>query len=254
MVLVRSENGTQAPSAPATPEQGSGGIVLGLDIHHPCDPLVAFAFGEAARRGETLHVLHSWALPASYGYAAITDPDIGVELGRHASEGLAELLRPWRPRFPGVQVTERAVAGVAAGELLQAARGGEPGHRGASAAPPPAGTSSRPCRPRGDPPQRSTGGRRPLRVTAQQRVPGCAVSRQPEDTRLSAGAACPAWPSTRTTADHVPTPSVREGLSGLVAGRHTLPVSARTRPGAHPRSRRHVRWPRRGGCHAAAPW
>ncbi|WP_328543243.1 universal stress protein [Streptomyces sp. NBC_00117] len=123
VVLVRSENGTQAPSAPATPEQGSGGIVLGLDIYHPCDPLVAFAFGEAARRGETLHVLHSWALPASYGYAAITDPDIGVELGRHASEGLAELLRPWRPRFPGVQVTERTVAGVAAGELLQAARG-----------------------------------------------------------------------------------------------------------------------------------
>jgi nucleotide-binding universal stress UspA family protein len=123
VVLVRSESATQTPSAPPTTEHGSGGIVLGLDIYHPCDPLIAFAFGEAARSRETLCVLHSWALPASYRYAALTDPGIDLELGRHASEGLAELLRPWRPRFPGVQVTEKAVAGVAADELLHAARG-----------------------------------------------------------------------------------------------------------------------------------
>jgi nucleotide-binding universal stress UspA family protein len=125
VVLVRSENSAQAPSAPAATAQGSGGIVLGLDIYHPYDPLIAFAFGEAARRGGPLCVLHSWALPASYGYAAITDPGIGVVLGQHASEGLAELLRPWRPRFPEVQVTERAAVGVAAGELLHAAQGAD---------------------------------------------------------------------------------------------------------------------------------
>ncbi|RVU22736.1 universal stress protein [Streptomyces antnestii] len=125
VVLVRREVGAPSPTPPAPRELDSGDVVLGLDIYQPCDPLIAFAFGEAARRPGTLHVLHSWALPASYGYAAITDPGIGVELERHASEGLTDMLRPWRSTFPGVQVTEKAVVGVAAGELLHAARGAD---------------------------------------------------------------------------------------------------------------------------------
>ncbi|MEU6657686.1 universal stress protein [Streptomyces sp. NPDC046821] len=125
VVLVRREVGARPP-APGELESGTvRPVLLGLDIYQPCDPLIAFAFAEAARRSGMLRVLHSWSLPASYGYAAITDPGIGVALGQHASEGLTDMLRPWRARFPGVEVTEKAVVGAAAGELLHAARGAE---------------------------------------------------------------------------------------------------------------------------------
>ncbi|MGV9525208.1 universal stress protein [Streptomyces griseus] len=100
-------------------------VVLGLDIAHPSDPLLDFAFGTAARRNLPLRVVHSWSPPASYGYAAILDPEIGTGLGRRAAEGLTELLRPWRSRFPEVRVVEKVVVGPAARELVHASRGAE---------------------------------------------------------------------------------------------------------------------------------
>ncbi|MDX5571520.1 universal stress protein [Streptomyces sp. ID01-9D] len=100
-------------------------VVLGLDIAHPSDPLLDFAFGTAARRDLPLRVVHSWSPPASYGYAAILDPEIGTGLGRRAAEGLTELLRPWRSRFPEVRVVEKVVVGPAARELVHASRGAE---------------------------------------------------------------------------------------------------------------------------------
>lgn len=57
--------------------------MVGADVHHPCEALLAFSFSEAARKGTPLRFLHSWTLPASYGYAAIVDPGIGEELGSH---------------------------------------------------------------------------------------------------------------------------------------------------------------------------
>ncbi|MFE6773795.1 universal stress protein [Streptomyces fimicarius] len=131
-----TESGAAAGGAGAA-EQASAGaedaaatgsppdVVLGLDISRPCDPLLEFAFGTAARRNLPLRVVHSWSPPASYGYAAILDPEIGTGLGRRAAEGLAELLRPWRSRFPEVRVVEKVVVGPAARELVHASRGAE---------------------------------------------------------------------------------------------------------------------------------
>ncbi|WP_103508358.1 universal stress protein [Streptomyces sp. SM13] len=131
-----TESGTAAGAAGAA-EQASAGaedaaavgsqpdVVLGLDISRPCDPLLDFAFGTAARRNLPLRVVHSWSPPASYGYAAILDPKIGTGLGRRAAEGLTELLRAWRSRFPEVRVVEKVVVGPAARELVQASRGAE---------------------------------------------------------------------------------------------------------------------------------
>jgi hypothetical protein len=99
---MRAENAQVAPE---------GGIVVGVDIYHPCDALLAFSFNEAARRGTPLRFLHSWTLPASYGYAAIVDPGIGEELGGHLIGGLDDLLEPWRQRYPGVDMTAGAVMG-----------------------------------------------------------------------------------------------------------------------------------------------
>ncbi|MER5207974.1 universal stress protein [Streptomyces sp. NPDC002825] len=113
VVLVRAE------SSPVAPE---GGIVVGVDVHHPCEDLLAFSFNEAARRNAPLRFLHSWTLPVSYGYAAVMDPGIGEELGGHLLSGLDDLLDPWRKRYPGVEAAGAAVVGSPAYQLVDAAQ------------------------------------------------------------------------------------------------------------------------------------
>lgn len=113
VVLVRAEG------APVAPE---GGIVVGVDIYHPCEALLAFSFNEAARRGMPLRFLHSWTLPASYGYAAVMDPEIGEELGGHLLGGLDDLIEPWRKRYAGVDVAAMAIVGSPAYQLVEASQ------------------------------------------------------------------------------------------------------------------------------------
>ncbi|MFE5709258.1 universal stress protein [Streptomyces sp. NPDC056501] len=116
VVLVRPEHERVPPE---------GGIVVGIDIHHPCEALLAFSFNEAARRGLPLRFLHSWTLPASYGYAAIVDPGIGEELGDHLLGGLYDLLEPWRKRYAGVEAEATSVVGSPAYQLVEAAQTAE---------------------------------------------------------------------------------------------------------------------------------
>ncbi|MFE7598346.1 universal stress protein [Streptomyces sp. NPDC057494] len=116
VVLVRAEDERVAPG---------DAIVVGVDIFHPCQALLAFSFNEAARRGLPLRFLHSWTLPTSYGYAALVDPGIGEELGDRLIGGLDDLLEPWRKRYPGVEVKARSVVGPPAYELVEAAQTAE---------------------------------------------------------------------------------------------------------------------------------
>ncbi|GHG07031.1 universal stress protein [Streptomyces filamentosus] len=117
VVLVRARRPDPAASA--------HGIVVGVDLHHPCEPLLAFAFEEAARRRVPLRFLSTWTVPASYGYAAVVDPGIGEELGAGVRVGLDELLSPWRSRYPGADVTVEAVVGSAAYQMTEASREAE---------------------------------------------------------------------------------------------------------------------------------
>ncbi|MEE1816743.1 universal stress protein [Streptomyces sp. SP18ES09] len=112
VVLVRAED-----------ERGpSGGIVVGVDVDHPCEPLLAFSFAEAARRRLPLRFLHSWTLPPAYGYAAMVDPGAGVELGDRLAAELDGLLEPWRRRFTDVEASSGAVVGSPAYQMAEAAR------------------------------------------------------------------------------------------------------------------------------------
>lgn len=117
VVLVRAE--TERVPSPRS------GIVVGVDIYHPCEPLLSFAFEEAARSNLPLHFVHSWTLPAAYGSAAVLDPEIGEELGKEASRRLDDLLEPWRKTYPGVGTTGKAVVGSAAYQLAEASRDAE---------------------------------------------------------------------------------------------------------------------------------
>ncbi|MEU2076339.1 universal stress protein [Streptomyces sp. NPDC013489] len=113
VVLVRATDDREPPE---------GGIVVGIDLNHPCEALLAFSFSEAARQGAPLRFLHSWTLPASYGYAAIMDPAVGEELGSHLLGGLEDLLEPWRKRYAGVEVEAKPVVGSPAFQLVEASQ------------------------------------------------------------------------------------------------------------------------------------
>jgi nucleotide-binding universal stress UspA family protein len=109
---------TGAPS-PITPYRD---IVLGLDLEHPDDTVIGFAFDAAQRRAAGLRVVHGWSLPASYGYGAAMDVGLNEELGEQVRHRLTEVLRPWKDKFPGVEVHAQAVVGSAGRHLVHASR------------------------------------------------------------------------------------------------------------------------------------
>ncbi|MFF8991414.1 universal stress protein [Streptomyces sp. NPDC014983] len=100
-------------------------VVLGLDIDDPEGPsetLLEFAFAAAARRGAALRVVHGWTPPPYAAYGIPADPPVVPVFGRRASALLTEVLRPWRQKFPDVEVSEASRAGNAAPVLVDAAQ------------------------------------------------------------------------------------------------------------------------------------
>ncbi|MFJ3921742.1 universal stress protein [Streptomyces sp. NPDC090022] len=87
--------------------------------------MLDFAFGEAARRGATVRVVHGWTLPDPSVYAIVADPGIGEMAGSQVASALAELVRPWRRSYPDVQVIEGAVVGAAGVQLVEASKGAD---------------------------------------------------------------------------------------------------------------------------------
>lgn len=101
VVLVRAGMDEEAPS-PAH----EGGVVVGLGLHGSCDELVGFAFGAAAARGVPLRAVHGRSLPVRAHMPWGVNPDVAEEIGQDAQNQLNEALRPWREKFPGVQVID----------------------------------------------------------------------------------------------------------------------------------------------------
>ncbi|WP_175408337.1 universal stress protein [Streptomyces sp. TRM64462] len=116
VVLVRAGSGDEAPAH-------GGDVVAGVDVFEPNGEVLAFAFREAAVRSRRLRAVACWSLPPAYGYVAALDPGVTAEVGREVAATLADLLVPWRQRFPSVTVTEAAVAGSPGVELVRAAAG-----------------------------------------------------------------------------------------------------------------------------------
>ncbi|MEU9166365.1 universal stress protein [Streptomyces sp. NPDC048420] len=109
---------TGIPSA-ATPFRP---VALGLDIESPDEELIAFAFAAAARRSTSLRVVHGWNPPPYYAYGLSVDLELHGELTRRETAALAEVLAPWRRKFPQVEVTEESFYGTPAAHLVDASR------------------------------------------------------------------------------------------------------------------------------------
>ena len=127
VVLVRS--GEQAADEHAMDPAGIPSaatrfrpVLLGLDARSPDDTVIAFAFAEAARRETSLRVLHAWN-PPPYSIPGLSDHvSLYDELAREHAADLTEALRPWRDKYPTVEVIEASRAGSAADQLANSSR------------------------------------------------------------------------------------------------------------------------------------
>ncbi|MEU6378780.1 universal stress protein [Streptomyces sp. NPDC046909] len=83
------------------------GVVLGIDAHDPAVGPVEFAFEAARLHGVRLRAVHCWTLPAR----AARSPFPVLEEDRAEWEDeevqvLSDALRPWRGKYPDVDVLE----------------------------------------------------------------------------------------------------------------------------------------------------
>ncbi|MER6221279.1 universal stress protein [Streptomyces sp900105755] len=97
-------------------------VVLALDVDHPDGTLLEFAFDAAARRETPLRVGSAWPETATSSYRFPGDAELQDDLERSHRTALAEALRPWRQKFPRVDVIEASRCGSAAQVVVGAAR------------------------------------------------------------------------------------------------------------------------------------
>ncbi|MET9450523.1 universal stress protein [Streptomyces cinerochromogenes] len=108
--------GVPSAAAPFRP------VVLGLDIDHPDDTLLEFAFDAAARRKAALRAVHAWPEPPTSFYRFPGDAELYDTLERGQASLLSKVLRPWRQKFPDVEVIEASRCGSAAQVLVNDSR------------------------------------------------------------------------------------------------------------------------------------
>lgn len=105
---------------PGDKESGAGSaeggdrrkVVLGLDVTDVKDELMEFAFDFARRHGVLLEIVHTWHDPFTQHHKAAEDADM--------ASALSHAVRPYRDRFPAVEVSEVSAPGRAAEHLVEA--------------------------------------------------------------------------------------------------------------------------------------
>jgi len=102
VVLVRAGDGATDPVGTASGTTACHDVVVGIDLRDPHDTVLAFAFEAASRRAAALRVVQGRNAPA------------------HSAAVAA--LRPWREKFPDVEVIEQSVIGTAGSHLADASR------------------------------------------------------------------------------------------------------------------------------------
>ncbi|MGV9854138.1 universal stress protein [Streptomyces sp. NPDC003442] len=121
VVLVRTGGANRGdhrtgPAITASRARARRDVVLGLDLRRPAAPVLEFAFDAAARRAAALRVIHGWSPPSASGYPV----PFGTGKSAQVASELTDVLRPWRAKFPGVEVSEQTVVGSPAGHLVDA--------------------------------------------------------------------------------------------------------------------------------------
>ncbi|MGI5440303.1 universal stress protein [Streptomyces shenzhenensis] len=118
VVLVRAEPGAERPHA-AVP----GRVAVSLKLRGPSDDLLDFAFHTAVARGVPLLAVHGRSVPLHARVPWGVDHEIGEPMMRDAYEQLGRALRPWREKYPQVDVTASVRLESPARAVVRAAEG-----------------------------------------------------------------------------------------------------------------------------------
>lgn len=127
VVLVRAgaraaDEHVTAPAGVPSADAAFRPVVLGLAPGGSDDTVLAFAFEEARRRDTALHVVQGWSLSPYAVYTMGSGFVPHEEFARERADVLAEALRPWRQKYPDVEVVEVSRPGSAPGLLTDASR------------------------------------------------------------------------------------------------------------------------------------
>ncbi|MFJ7175990.1 universal stress protein [Streptomyces massasporeus] len=101
VVLVRAQAGGET-AGPAS----AGRVVVALKLHGPSDDLLDFAFHTAAARGVPLQAVHGRSVPLHARVPWGVDHGVTEEITRDALKELGKTLRPWREKYPQVDVAD----------------------------------------------------------------------------------------------------------------------------------------------------
>ncbi|MGW7529310.1 universal stress protein [Streptomyces sp. NPDC054783] len=112
----KDQAGIPSTTAPFRP------VVLGLDVGHPDEALLGFAFDAAACRNVPLRVVHGWNPPPYYAYGMALEPAVEREMAKGDATMVTEVLRPWRQKFPDVEVVEQSHYGSPSSLLIDASQ------------------------------------------------------------------------------------------------------------------------------------
>lgn len=115
VVMVRG-TGQEAPA-----RQPAGEVVVGVqDADEASGPVLGFAFAAASERGTALRAVYAWTIPTVYlwspGSMWLADQEGGLEPLHQ--QVLTDALKPWREKYPEVEVVEHVKAGAASEVLL----------------------------------------------------------------------------------------------------------------------------------------
>lgn len=118
VVLVRAETQEEGPvPAPASR------VVVALKLHGSSEDLLDFAFHTAAARDVPLLAVHGRSVPLHARVPWGVDHDVTEEMTRDAQAQLSAALRPWREKYPHVEVADSIRLASPAKAVVQAAEG-----------------------------------------------------------------------------------------------------------------------------------
>ncbi|MGQ4388635.1 universal stress protein [Streptomyces sp. SAS_270] len=115
--------GTSAEDGPSRP---SSGVTVGIDVRRPAGGALDFAFEAARLRGARLHAVYAWKLPAHTAASPlpVLEED-RAEWEDHEVQLLSDVLRPWRAKYPDVDVLADVVLFTPVEALAHASEGAE---------------------------------------------------------------------------------------------------------------------------------
>ncbi|MES4903516.1 MULTISPECIES: universal stress protein [unclassified Streptomyces] len=119
VVLVRAGE----PGGGGTSEVRERDVVVGLSLHGPQDNLLEFAYVTAFTRGVPLRAVHGRSLPVHAHVPWGVDAGIARDVAEQAQRELDEVLRPWRKKFPRVEVVDEVRLESPAQAVVRAAAG-----------------------------------------------------------------------------------------------------------------------------------